>query len=117
MPTSFRRLLFLLSSPVGPVAPSTESRYVSGPRHQRSIAVNHLGLITLHPVRKSQRHTGSQTSAKVAAASQAEHAPSIDDLGRYGVRLISAEFPYQDDANYPEPQRGQHGQHGEGVES
>ena len=70
MPTSFRRLLFLLSGPVGPVAPSTESHYVSGPRHERSVAVNYLGLITLLPERKAQRYTGSQMSAKVAAASR-----------------------------------------------
>ena len=68
MPTSFRRLLFLLSGFVGPAAPSTEFHYVSGPRHERSVAVNHLGLITLLTERKAQRHTGSQVSAKVAAA-------------------------------------------------
>ena len=58
-----------MSSPVGPVAPSTESHYVSGPRHERSVAVNHLGLITLLTERKDQRPYGQPgVSAKVAAA-------------------------------------------------
>ena len=99
----------LSETPVPPV----QSRRTSSPVHRVPLC-----LRPTPPALRRRQSPGSHhppSGAQIPAAcrqpdfgkgrggEQAEHAPSIDDLGRYGARLISAELPYQDDANYPEP--------------
>ena len=92
--------------------PPVQSRRTSSPVHRVPLCLRPAPRALRRRQLPGSHHptSGAQSPAVYGQSDvgegrgeQAEDAPSIDSLGRYGARIISAELPHQDDANDPEP--------------